>query len=176
MRTLILLTIISFNSGFAFAQQNADYKASVKKAAKDMGAALVKKDYSHFVKSTYPAAVAATRGGEQQLIKELEAQVSSMEKEGTKVLALWPGEPSKLVDTANEWQCTIPQKMTMKLPEGRLTTVTTLIALSPDKGKTWYFMDVADRSIGKMRELFPNISARLVIPKTPEPAFVADKK
>lgn len=161
---------------FSFGQSTPGNKAAVKIAAKEMGAALVRKDYPNFIKTTYPAAVEATGGGTQQLIKELQAQLEQMEKDGTTILAIWPGEPSAFVDTANELQCTIPQKMTMKLPEGKLTTETTLIALSPDKGKTWYFMDTADRSISKMREMFPNISSRLVIPKSPEPTFVADKK
>ncbi|WP_276132551.1 hypothetical protein [Polluticoccus soli] len=174
MRTLLTLAIITLGYSFSFAQ-TTDPKTTVKKAAKDMGTALVKKDYRSFIKTTYPSAVAATEGGEEKLIKDLQTQIAQMEKEGTTVIALWPGEPSKFVDTAGELQCTIPQKMTMKIPEGKLTTETTLIALSPDKGKTWYFMDTADRSIRKMREMFPNISSKLIIPKSAEPKLEPNK-
>ncbi|MCD6063933.1 MAG: hypothetical protein K0R82_1844 [Flavipsychrobacter sp.] len=176
MRTLLTLAILSFSFSVSFAQAGSDAKTNVKKAAKDMGIALVKKNYNSFIKTTYPKAVEATQGGHDQLIKELKGQLNQMEQEGTTVVAMWPGEPSKFIDTAGELQCTIPQSMTMKVPEGKLTTHTTLIALSPDKGKTWYFMDTADRSIRKMRELFPNISTRLVIPKSPDETFVPDKK
>jgi hypothetical protein len=173
MRTIYLLAFLLLSAAVSNGQ---DAKSNVKAAAKNMGIALVKKDYKSFVKTTYPKVVEGTEGGYEKMVKDLEVQVANMEKEGTAILAAWPGEPSTMVDTAGELQCTIPQKMKLKLPEGTLTTVTTLIGLSPDKGKTWYFMDSADRSLRIMRDMFPNISSRLVIPQSPEPAFVPDKK
>jgi hypothetical protein len=157
--------------------QHSDAKANVIAEAKKMGQALVNKDYTAFTKTTYPAAIAHTEGGMAKIISDLDGQIKAMNAEGTTIAAAWPGEPSKMIDTAGELQCTIPQNMTMKMksPEGKLVTQTTLIALSPDKGKTWYFIDTADRTLEKMREMFPNISSRLVVHKSPEPKFISDK-
>ena len=153
------------------AQTKAEAKIKVKAEAKKMGAALVKKDYDVFVRSTYPKAVNNADGGLKKLAENLKGQVERMEAEGNKVLAIWPGEPSNIIDTAGEWQCTVPQKLTMELPQGKLTTQTTLVALSPDKGITWYFIDAAERNLSAIRTIFPNISSKLVIPKPSEPIF-----
>lgn len=177
MKKLAFLVLICCFCLQAFAQ-HPDPKANVIAEAKKMGQALVKKDYTAFTKTTYPAAIEHTEGGMAKIIGDLDAQIKDMNKEGTTIVAAWPGAPSKMVDTAGELQCTIPQHMTMKMtnPAGKLITQTTLIALSPDKGKTWYFMDTADRNLAKMREMFPNISSRLVVHKSPEPKFIADEK
>jgi hypothetical protein len=176
MKTIYILATVLLCAYSGVAQNTATNKAAVKAAAKQMSTALVNKDYKTFVKTTYPLVVAKTEGGTAKLAKDLEQQIADMAKDGTTILAAWPGEPSVIIDTAGEYQCTIPQKMTMRIPQGKITTETTLIALSPDKGKTWYFMDSADRSISKMRSMFPNISSRLVIPTSPEPVFVQEKK
>lgn len=177
MKKIALPLIISLCTLQAYAQKT-DGRAAAKAEAKKMGQALLARDYELFTKSTYPAAVKMTEGGTAKIIRDLQSQLKDMKANGTTITAVWPGEPSRIIDTAGELQCTIPQNMTMKMtsPAGKLTTQTTLIGLSPDKGKTWYFMDTADRGIDKMREMFPNISSKLVIPKSPEPKFVSDKK
>ncbi len=167
--------LLMFTSVLAQAQTKADAKIKVKAEAKKMGAALVNKDYDGFVKSTYPKAVNNADGGLKRLAENLKGQVERMENDGNKVLAIWPGEPSNIIDTAGEWQCTVPQKLTMQLPQGKLTTQTTLIALSPDKGVTWYFIDIAERNLDAMRTIFPNISSKLVIPPAVEPEFEQGK-
>jgi hypothetical protein len=62
----------------------------------------------------------------------------------------------------------------MKVNGGKLITETTLIGISPNKGKTWYFMDAADRDMNKMRSMFPNLSSRHKLKKSPDPKFEAD--
>lgn len=160
----------------AYAQTPSDAKANVRQAAIDLGAALISKDYEAFMKTTYPEVVQRTEGGKEKMISDLKKQITSMEKSGNIIRAIYPGQPSDMIDTAGEWQCTIPQFMKIKLSGGMLTTETTLIGLSPNKGKTWYFIDAVDQTIHSIRQLFPNISSRLVIPPSPEPKFEASTK
>ena len=148
-----------------------NHQASVKMEAIKMGEALVKKDYMNFIRTTYPKAVNMQEGGEQALIDDLKNQIYEMEKSGNLILKAWPGDPSSIIDTAGELQCTIAQYMEMKIENNKLTTETTLIALSENKGKTWYFIDVADKTIDDIRMLFPNISSKLVLPPAAEPKF-----
>lgn len=152
----------------------ASLKQAVKTAAKNMDAALVRKDYSNFTETTYPKAVEMTEGGMEKMLRDLASQMASIEASGNKIIAAWPGEPSGMIDTAGEVQCTIPQFMRMKVNGGKLVTETTLIGISPDNGKKWYFMDAADRDIEKMRSIFPNLSSKHVLKKSPEPKFEAD--
>ena len=51
------------------------------------------------------------------------------------------GEPSSIIVVNGELQCTIPQKSEVKTSTGRLITTSTLIVVSDDKGKNWYFID-----------------------------------
>ena len=146
-------------------------KPAVKAAAKHMNDALVRKDLKTFVKTTYPKVVEQTEGGLEKIQAELEKQIAALEKAGNKILSAWPGEASAIIDTAGEYQCTIPQYMKMQLDNGKLTTQTTLIGLSSDKGKTWYFIDATDKSLSQWRSLFPNISSQLVLRPAAEPKF-----
>lgn len=147
------------------------FRPTVKAAAKRMNNALVKKDIKAFVKTTYPKVVEMTDGGLDKIQADLEKQIANIEKSGSKILSAWPGDASTVIDTADEYQCTIPQYMKMQLTNGALTTQTTLIALSNDKGKTWYFIDVTDKSLAQWRTVFPNLSSRLVIFPPKEPKF-----
>lgn len=176
MRRIFLIGILFCSAGSLYAQADIQkLKPGVKAAAKKMNDALVKKDYRAFVSTTYPKVVESTNGGLDKLEKELESQVKNIESQGTTIMSAWPGEISNIVDTAGEYQCTLPQYMKMKMKEGVLQTETTLFALSPDKGKTWYFIDATEKPLDKWRQLFPNLSSKLVIKPAPEPKFTPNK-
>lgn len=176
MRRIFLIGILFCSAGSLYAQADIQkLKPGVKAAAKKMNDALVKKDYRAFVSTTYPKVVESTNGGLDKLEKELESQVKNIESQGTTIMSAWPGEISNIIDTAGEYQCTLPQYMKMKMKEGVLQTETTLFALSPDKGKTWYFIDATEKPLDKWRQLFPNLSSKLVIKPAPEPKFTPNK-
>eukprot|EP01136_Pigoraptor_vietnamica_P044469 Opistho-1_new@21235 len=176
MRRIFLIGILFCSAGSLYAQADIQkLKPGVKAAAKKMNDALVKKDYRAFVGTTYPKVVESTNGGLDKLEKELESQVKNIESQGTTIMSAWPGEISNIIDTAGEYQCTLPQYMKMKMKEGVLQTETTLFALSPDKGKTWYFIDATEKPLDKWRQLFPNLSSKLVIKPAPEPKFTPNK-
>lgn len=146
-------------------------KVTVKQAAINMGTALLTKDYDAFLETTYPKALEATPGGAAKIISDLKKQVKTMEESGNSITGMWPGEPSDMIDTAGELQCTMPQYMKITMPNGLLTVQTTLICISPDKGRRWYFIDTVDRSLNDIRSLFTTISSKLVIPPATEPVY-----
>jgi hypothetical protein len=172
----ILLCLLFFTaSGYAQSKKDIALKQSVKAAAKKMDEALIRKEYSKFTETTYPKAVEMTEGGMEKMLRDLQQQMLSIEASGNKIIAAWPGNPSDMVDTAGETQCTIPQFMRMKVNGGTLVTETTLVGISPDKGKKWYFVDAADRDIEKIRMIFPTFSSKLVLKKSPEPKYESDE-
>jgi hypothetical protein len=172
MRISICIGLLLALSLSVNAQGNLNkFKPAVKSAAKRMNDALVKKDIKTFVKTTYPKVVEMTEGGLVKIQSELEIQLNAIEKSGSKILSAWPGDATTIIDTAGEYQCTIPQYMKMQLVNGALTTQTTLIGLSQDKGKTWYFIDATDKPLNQWRNLFPNLSSKLVFFPAKEPKF-----
>lgn len=170
MRFLTTLVLVLTTAG-AYAQPDAKAKANVRQAAINLGTALMSKHYDAFLSTTYPPIVEHTTGGKEKMLADIKKQVAAMERVGNTITAMWPGEPSAMVDTAGELQCTMPQFMKMNMPNGKLTTETTLVCISTDKGKTWYFIDAVDKNINEMRALFPNISSKLVLLPSPEPKF-----
>ncbi len=176
MRRILLTGLFFCGTGSVFAQADIQkLKPAVKAAAKKMNDALVKKDLKNFVVTTYPKVVEATAGGLDKIEKDLEQQIKNIEAAGTTIASAWPGEVSNIIDTAGEYQCTIPQYMKMKMKDGVLQTETTLFALSPDKGKTWYFIDATEKPLDKWRQAFPNLSSKHIIKPAPEPKFTPNK-
>lgn len=178
MKRIVTLISIVLIVNAAYAQADIQkLRPSVKTAAKKMNDALVKKNLQEFVKTTHPKVIASTPGGAEKIIKDLEAQLAAIENDGANIVSAWTGEASPLIDTAGEYQCTIPQymKRNIKDPQGVLTTQTTLIAVSPDKGKTWYFIDATDRTLEQWKTVFPTLSSKLVIKHSPEPKFEPKK-
>lgn len=155
--------------------QDTDPKTTAMLAARDMCQALLNQDYYKYVQYTHPTVISMTNGGANQFIANLQRQVASLQGSGSVITKLYPGEPSNIIDTAGELQCTIPQNMVMKIKGGTIETESTIIGVSPDKGSSWYFIDANGKDITMVRYVFPSISSKLVIPAAPAPKFTADK-
>jgi hypothetical protein len=153
---------------------NAD-NAAIKQQAEQMGKALLMKDYKTFLKWAYPPLL-KLMGGNQKMLETLELGNIQMEEQGTTFISVKYGEPSTIIQTKDEWQCTLPQIFEMKINNGKLIGNSTLICISNDNGKTWYFIDSSDKSLETIRKTLPNISAALIVPTPKEPIFIEDKK
>lgn len=150
-------------------------KQGVFQAAKKMDEALINKRFDEYVDANHPDVIAKVDGGRAGFVVQMQQQIETLEKSGNYITAAWPGKPSDIIDTAGEWQCTIPQHMNVRIPGGIMKTETTLIAMSPDKGGKWYFVDIANaKTMEGMRAMFPKLSSRLKAPTPVEPEFVPD--
>jgi hypothetical protein len=154
-------------------EDNSNYKKNIKLQAEKMCQLLLKKDFSSFTKFTYPKVV-EMMGGEAKMVEVIENGTLQMESEETSILNATIGEPSNTITYESEIQCTVPQTTEIKVPDGMLITKSTLIAISMDNGKNWYFVDTSGKDIQTMREMLPNLSPELVIPKLEEPTLVKD--
>lgn len=177
MKKLLLLlgTIISTQCVFAQIEDMEAAKKSAFLAAKAMDEALINKHYDDYVVYNHPKVLEQVKGGRAGMAVQIAQQIKDIEDAGNTITAVWPKMPETMLDTAGEWQTTLQQFMEYRLPEGKIKSETTIIGLSPDKGKTWYFLDVAGRTLDDIRQLFPNVSTKLVIPPAKEPEFTADK-
>ena len=79
--------------------------------------------------------------------------------------------PTKIVKSGDELQCTLQQHTTIKLANGRAVATSTLIAISKDGGKNWLFVDTSNKDAAAMRKALPNLSAAIVIPPQQKPVF-----
>jgi len=175
-RTLIIA--LAMAGYFAAQAQIADPAAAKKSAfmaAKSMDEAMMNKHYDDYAAFIHPRVLENVEGGRAGMTIQVAQQIKDLEESGNLITAVWPNMPETILDTAGEWQCVLPQYMEYRLPEGKIKATTSLIGLSPDKGKTWYFLDVAGRSLAEMRTLFPNVSSKLVVPPPVDPQFTADK-
>ena len=143
----------------------------VEEQAKKMGDLLLKKDLKSYIKFTYPVIV-EKMGGEERMIEIMEQGNKEMEAQGTILSSVIFGEPSDIITTENgELQCTLPQTIEMQVANGRLVSKSTLIAISVDQGKKWFFIDTSGKDIKMMKKALPNLSDQLKIDPIHQPVF-----
>lgn len=150
-------------------------KKSAFVAAKTMDEALINRQYDDYTAYNHPKVIEQVPGGRDGMAVQIAEQVKNIEEAGNIITAIWPQMPEVIVDTAGEWQTTMQQFMEYRLPDGKIKSETTIIGISPDKGKTWYFIDAAGRSLKDVQEIFPTLSSQLVIPPAKESEFTPDK-
>ena len=172
-RILICLSLfISFSVSKAM-PDSLTYSKKIKEQAKLMGDYMLKKDFKSFTAFTYPKVI-EMMGGEENMIHVMEAGEKEMDANGSHFLSVTVGEPSTVISIGNELQCTLAQVIEMKVWNGTLLVKSSLIGISSDKGKIWYFLDTSDKDINEMKKVLPNLSERLVIPVNQEPLFHHD--
>jgi hypothetical protein len=116
-----------------------------------------RKEYKAFVGYMYPKVVEML-GGEQKLVNTLERDGGQLN-----IVNVTFGNPSKVIKAGSELQCTIPQTLVMKMDNGNVTSKSTLIAISKDNGKHWYFLDTSGKPIDELRKSLPNLSKELIV-------------
>ena len=108
----------------------------------------------------------------EQMEANIARQMEAMESGGAKIIDLSYGAPSAIVKEGSELQCTIPQHMVVELSVGKVASGSTLIALSNDNGKRWYFVDAGERDLATVRKSLPNVSKALKIQKPTPPQLI----
>ncbi len=174
MKKIIAFIALLITAG-TFAQDQAQLTKVMLEQADDMGKKFVAKEYATFLKYAHPATV-KSMGGEIKMLEKTVTEMKALESEGITVIAVEFGVPSKIVAVDNELQCIIPEMLILKVPSGKLTSTTTMIAISHDKGKSWMFVDTAGNNLKNMQLLIPTLSNELVIPMPQDPSFEPDEK
>jgi hypothetical protein len=164
------IVFILFISNLNAQNKNETYSKILKSDAVKMANALLEKDYNMFCDYTYPQVVKMV-GGKQKMMNTLKTATLEMEKEGYSFLKVTIGEPTEIFISKNELQATITQELEMKVPEGKLVTISTLIAISTTKGKKWHFIDASNKNISELRKALPSLSKELIIPIQSKPVF-----
>ncbi len=161
--------MISFK---AMAGGPGDYAPTIKKQAEEMSTALIKGDYKTYLKYTDPRII-KSMGGELAFIDTLKHYDAQRNRYGSRIFQMEVQEPTWVIDTSGELQTTVPVSTEIKVKGGMVTSLSSLIGISKDKGKTWVFMDTTE-GMKSIRKKYKDISSQLPVPAPPPPTFQAD--
>ena len=146
-----------------------DYAPTIKKQLDEMSAALLKKDFATYVKYTHPKII-SEMGGEKAMADSMARYFSEMEHRGVTIANIRDGDPSWVIDTAGELQCTVPVSTAMQVQGGFVYMEATFVGVSKDRGLHWVFIDTTD-DYRTIRKEFPSLSSKLNIPVPDQPVF-----
>jgi hypothetical protein len=79
------------------------------------------------------------------------------------------GNPGKIVKYKKELQTTLPQTVSVTSPFADAELTSTLVAISRDGGKNWYFYDPNMGKADELKDKMPKLSPEVVIPPTQKP-------
>lgn len=175
MRTYTYIFLIQvFNIGFSYSQTKLEtgnlLNLQAQHQANIMGNAFIKGDYETFEKYTYPAIVNAM-GGKDRMTAALINSANDRKAKGMIISSIIVDNPSKIVKSGSELQCTLQQHTTIKLNNGTVVATSTLIAISLDGGKNWSFVDTSNKDASTMRKMLPNLSTAIIIPPEQQPVY-----
>jgi hypothetical protein len=167
MKRIFLVGVISMYGVCSFAQNQ---NSIIKIQAMDMANALVKKDFPRFLKYMYPSIIDVA-GGKDKVLQRMDTMNAMASQVGAVIKKIVIGNPGTIIKYKNQLQVTLPQISEMSSGFGNITLETTLIAISTDAGKNWYFVDTSMYNSSDVKKAMPDLSPELVIPPMKPPKF-----
>jgi hypothetical protein len=156
---------------FTMAAQAQNHATTIKVQAMDMATAFMKNDFNTFVKYMHPSIIDFA-GGKQTMKSKMDSAYTVMKQFNVSFKRYWIGEPSKIIKYKGQWQSILPQSTTLVTPLGELTAETSMIVISNDKGKNWWFIDTNVYQADKLKNVLPHLSPDMVIPPRKKPKMV----
>ncbi|MEJ7735916.1 MAG: hypothetical protein WKF97_00705 [Chitinophagaceae bacterium] len=166
-----LLIWIVLICGSCFAQNQ---NSIIKTQAMEMAKALLKKDFPTFSKFMHPHVITMA-GGRDKMLERMDTMNAVAKQFGAEIKKVLIGNPGPIIKYKKEFQVTLPQTTEMKTGFGNLTLETTLIAISKDRGKSWYFIDTSVYNVEDLKKALPELSPSLVIPPAKPPKFTPNQ-
>jgi len=153
------------------AAKGQNLSTTIKVQAMDMGSALMKNDFATFIKYMHPNIIAYA-GGKEQMKTKMDSAYATAKLFGVSFKRYSIGSPGEIVKYKDQLQTVLPEITTIKTPLGELTAETSMIVISPDNGKNWWFIDTNVYKVDKLKGVLPDISPDLVIPPQKQPKLV----
>jgi len=154
---------------------SAQYETTIKIQAMEMAKAILAKDVEKAVQYLPPKLVEAS-GGKAKVLVVRDSLNKFMQQFGVEIKKITIGNPAKVISYKDQLQTTLPQITQVKFMQGIVVIESTLIAISEDKGKHWYFVDTNIYRSSKLKEALPNLSPELVIPPMKKPEMIPDSQ
>ncbi len=169
-------TVISilFVVSISFSASGQNHATIIKVQAMDMATALMKNDFTTFSKYMHPNIISFA-GGKEKMKTKMDSAYAAMKLFGVSFKRYWIGSPGDIINYRDQLQAVLPESTVMKTPLGELTAETSMIAISTDKGKNWYFIDTNVYKVDRIKNILPDISPKLVIPPQKKPQLTPSK-
>lgn len=166
MKKLILYTILICFASNVKAQDTA----TVKRTALLVADAFLKGNYDTLLTYTYPKAL-AIGGGKAEMMQAISKVTEDLKNAGMSFRSVSLGPVGKFYKAGEEIHCVIPQTMLMNVKGGYVSSISPLMGISSDNGKSWTFIHAGNMTEQKIKMLFPNFNKELVLEKSTMPVF-----
>lgn len=170
-KRFLFIIMISVLASVAFGQNQ---NSIIKTQAMEMAKALLKKDFPTLTKFMHPNIIQIA-GGQQRMIERMDTINAVAKQFGAEIKRIMIGNPGPIVKYKKELQVVLPQTTEMKTSFGNLAVETSLIAISTDGGKNWYFIDTSVYKLQDVKKAMPNLSPDLVVPPAKPPKFTPNQ-
>lgn len=133
--------------------------------AEAMVSALVNINARKLADYTYPA-LFEQAGGKDGYIQAIESSFKLQKEKGTTFDNVLVSEPSPIVKCNGQLQCVLKQEITISMVgQNAFQAKSNLIAISVDDGKSWKFINAADKDIAEVQKVYANICSDLPLRK-----------
>lgn len=167
MKRIFLVCLVFICAIASFAQNQ---NTIIKTQAMDMANALIKKDFPAFIKYMHPNIIKFA-GGKDKAMQRMDTVNTMAMQLGATIKRIVIGNPGTIINYKNQLQVTLPQTSELTSGFGNVALETTLIAISTDGGKNWYFIDTSIYNLKDVKKAMPDLSPDLVIPPVKAPKF-----
>jgi hypothetical protein len=146
----------------------------IKIQAMDMARAVLAKDVDKIVYYMPPKLV-ADAGGKEKMMIARDTVNKYMKQFGAEIKKVTIGNPGKIISYKKQLQTTVPQTTEASFMSSTVILQSTLIAISEDGGRRWYFVDTNIYRENKLRSSLPDLSPELVIPPMSMPKIIPNQ-
>lgn len=149
-------------------QTKTDYP-NLKAQAEDATKATLEGNFGKVVDYTHPKIIEKL-GGKEKMAAFLEQDSQQMKTDGFEIVSVEIGEIKKIEKVENELFALIPMKMTVKTPNGKGVSESSMIGISINNGENWKF--ISGVSQDRFKAVFPKAAERIQIPEERSPAII----
>jgi len=146
----------------------------IKIQAMDMARAVLAKDVDKIVYYMPPKLV-EDAGGKEKMMIARDTVNKYMKQFGAEIKKVTIGNPGKIISYKKQLQTTVPQTTEASFMSSTVILQSTLIAISEDGGRRWYFVDTNIYRENKLRSSLPDLSPELVIPPMTMPKIIPNQ-
>lgn len=169
---LVVITVVSVSSTYLHSQNMASV---IKAQALEMARAIAKKDFEKVATFMYPSLNSEAKKQMQApgMMDSLNKALAQFKPE---VKSIVIGNPGEIVTHKKVMQALLPQEMEIKTTLLSVAFETTLVAISENGGKKWYFVDANMYKEEAIKKKLPELSPKLVLPAMKKPKFIPNKQ
>lgn len=168
---ILIIAIVLFSTNAVLSQNTA---SAIKQRAMKMAVALSNFKLDEYVTYLHPSLVNAQGGTDK--IKQSQDSINKYQKMfGVKISKILIGEVSKIETFNKQKQATFPMTTTILTPMGEMNTKSTVVAISDDNGKNWFFIDGMFYNSKRINDKLPKLSPNVIIAPTEKPTLSAPK-